>query len=83
MYSKLGTTISTILMLGFLALWSVSVLAADGVNAEHVSSDTAVEIAAAAHQEAAEDAIRATREEIRLDLDIQLIGRTSVQVAAE
>lgn len=83
MYSKLGTTISTILMLGFLALWSVSVLAADGGNAQDVSSDTAVELAASAHEEAAKDAIRAAREEVKLDLDIQLIGRTSVQMAAE
>lgn len=83
MNSKLGTTVSTILMLAGIAFWSVSILAAENpasVVDKASQQDTRV-LAAEANREAANDAVIRIRASNRLDLDIDLIGLTSVQIA--
>ena len=83
MNSKLGTIVSTTLMLAGISLWSVSILAAENVNslpAAESQKDTR-ELAADANRAAANDAVTRIRAANRLDLDIELIGRTSVSIA--
>lgn len=83
MNSKLGTIVSTVLMLAGITLWSVSVLAADNVSSLPASAsqkDTR-ELAANANRAAANDAVVRIGAANRLDLDIELIGRTAVRIA--
>ncbi|MEQ8208177.1 MAG: hypothetical protein RIA65_18530 [Woeseia sp.] len=83
MNSKLGTIVSTVLMLAGITLWSVSVLAADNVSSLSASAsqkDTR-ELAADANRAAANDAVIRIGAANRLDLDIELIGRTAVKIA--
>ncbi len=83
MNSKLGTIVSTSLMLAGITLWSVSVLAADNVSslpASAAQKDTR-ELAADANRAAANDAVVRIGAANRLDLDIELIGRTAVSIA--
>lgn len=83
MNSKLGTTISTLLMLAGIAFWSVSVMAADEVTRQPAatSQNETRALAEIANRAAANDASIRIRAVTRLDLDIELVGRTSVRIA--
>ncbi len=83
MNSKLGTTISTLLMLAGITLWSVSVMAADDVTSlpAATSQNETRAVAENANRAAANDAALRIRAVTRLDLDIELVGRTSVRIA--
>lgn len=91
MNSKLGTLISILLMLGGISLWSVSILGAelptDGTSLALQTAGPADgrednrSRAADANRDAVEDAVRRLREANRLELDIALVGRTSITVA--
>lgn len=85
MNSKLGTFVSTALMLGGVMLWSVSVLADEiepAPQADLPQQETRV-LAADAHREAVDLAVLRMRESARIDLDIELHVRTSVQVSGD
>ena len=83
MNSKLGTIVSTTLMLAGVAFWSVSILAAE--NPASLPATASLEdsraLAADANRAAADDAVVRINAANRLDLDIDLIGRTSLQIA--
>ena len=86
MNSKLGTLLSIVLMLVGIALFSVSVLAAEPVAVEvpAASKDsTTALLGAIANEEAVREAARSIQMLNKLDLDIRLVGPTSVQVAAK
>lgn len=82
MNSRFGIFLSTVLMLASIALWSVTVLADDGSYAETAVRDKTRQSADDAHREAAADAVKRIREASKLDLDIELIGRTSRKTAS-
>ncbi|MDH4253688.1 MAG: hypothetical protein OEX13_04080 [Gammaproteobacteria bacterium] len=66
--------------------WSVSILADDAVEAgvgTRSPASATLELAATAAAEAAAAAAASVRDDSKLDLDIRLIGQTSIQVAAE
>jgi hypothetical protein len=83
MNSKFGLILSTVLMLGGISLWSVSILAAEGVAASSEAKLDARSSAADAHREAAVDAVKSIEADNKFDLDIELIGRTSIQIAGD
>lgn len=85
MNSKLGTLLSIVLMLVGIALFSASVLAAAPVAVEVVttSTQTTTQLATIANEEAVREAARSIQALNKLDLDIRLVGPTSVQVAAQ
>jgi len=86
MNNRIGIFFSTLLMVAGVMFWSVSILANDIVGAEvsaRAPAEATLEIAAAAAAESAAEAAEAIRDVSKLDLDIRLIGQTSVQVAAE
>lgn len=85
MNSKLGTFVSTVLMLIVVMLWSVSILADDNLSSETAAESRSEtrELAADANREAVDAAVDRIRETTRLDLDIELVGRTSVQIAGD
>lgn len=86
MNSKLGTLLSIVLMLVGIALFSVTVLAAESVATDvpTASADsTTARLAAIANEEAVREAARSIQTLNRLDLDIRLVVPTSVQVAAK
>lgn len=85
MNSKLGTLLSIVLMLVGIALFSASVLAAAPVAVEVVttSMQTTTQLATIANEEAVREAARSIQALNKLDLDIRLVGPTSVQVAAQ
>ena len=86
MNSKLGTILSIVLTLIVIALFSVSVLAAEPVLTEAATDSTAnltVRLAAVANEEAVREAARSIQSDSKLDLDIRLVGPTSVQLASQ
>jgi hypothetical protein len=90
MNSKFSAIASLLLILVGIMIWSVSILAADphiqediAAAADSTASHHLVSSADTANQEAVKDAARSIREAIRLDLDIRLVGPTSVQLAAK
>lgn len=86
MNSKLGTLLSIVLMLVVIALFSVSVLAAEPVSAEAPAASAvsmSVRLAAVANEEAVLEAARSIQSGSKLDLDIRLVGPTSVQLASQ
>jgi TRAP-type C4-dicarboxylate transport system substrate-binding protein len=83
MNSRLGVFLTTVLMLGGIALWSVTVLADEQVEANSTVRAEARESAHNAHHEAAADAAKRIKASSKLDLDIELVGRTSTQVAGD
>jgi len=86
MNSKLGTILSIVLMLVGILLFSVSVLAAEPVPAAAptVSAvSTTVRLAAIANEEAVREAARSIQSANKLDLNIRLVGPTSVQLASQ
>jgi len=83
MNSKFGIFVSTALMLAGIALWSVTVLADEHTAAETAVRHETLEGALEAHREAAADAAERIKASSKLDLDIELIGRTSKQVASD
>jgi len=86
MNSKLGTILSIVLMLVGILLFSVTVLAAEPVAAEApatIAVNTTVRLAAIANEEAVREAARSIQTLSKLDLDIRLVGPTSVQTASQ
>ncbi len=85
MNSKLGTLLSIVLMLVGIALFSASVLAAAPVAVEVVTTrtQTTTQLATIANEEAVREAARSIQALNKLDLDIRLVGPTSVQVVAQ
>lgn len=86
MNSKLGTLLSIVLMLVGIALFSVTVLAAEPVAVEVPAASAAsatVQLAAIANEEAVREAALSIQTLNKLDLDIRLVGPTSVQVAGK
>ncbi|NOX71060.1 MAG: hypothetical protein GXP15_17915 [Gammaproteobacteria bacterium] len=86
MNSKLGTILSIVLTLIVIALFSVSVLAAEPVSTEAATDSTAnltMRLAAVANEEAVREAARSIQSDSKLDLDIRLVGPTSVQLASQ
>lgn len=86
MNSKLGTLLSIVLMLVGIALFSMSVLAAEPVAAEVPAASTGsttARLAAIANEEAVREAASSIQTLNKLDLDIRLVSPTSVQVAAK
>lgn len=86
MNSKLGTLLSIVLMLAGIALFSVTVLAAEPVAVEVPAASAAsatVQLAAIANEEAVREAALSIQTLNKLDLDIRLVGPTSVQVAGK
>jgi len=86
MNNRISVLFSALLMFAGVMFWSVSILADDANVAEvgaRPPASATLELAAAASAEAAADAAESIRGDNKLDLDIRLIGQTSVQVAAE
>ncbi len=91
MNSKSGTTLSTLIIIVGIAIGSASVLAAEPVSlvspetaADDTSIDgTATRLANSANEEAVREAARSIQTHNKLDLDIRLIGPTSVRLAAK
>lgn len=95
MNSKFALIVSTFLMLAAIVLWSVLTpagetadsipVAASSVTASSVTERavTPVSRAARANEQAAREAINSVKTDTRLDLDIRLVGATSVQLAAK
>jgi hypothetical protein len=83
MNSKLGTVFSTILIIAGVMLFSVNALAADSAVSEspETSQEQTRAQAESANRAAANDAVKRIRAANRLDLDIELIGRTEVRIA--
>lgn len=87
MNTRIRTAISTSFLALGLGLFAAPVMASDDAKAD---ADTRIEStdqhsrehARAANEAAVTDAVNAVIEATRLDLDIRLIGRTSVTVAA-
>lgn len=85
MNSKLGSLLSIVLMLVGSALFAASVLAAEPVAVEVATASTATttRLATIANEEAVREAARSIQALNKLDLDIRLVGPTSVKVAAQ
>ena len=88
MNSKSGTTLSTLIIIVGIAIGSASVLAAEPVSPETAADDTSIKGAATrlannANEEAVREAARSIQTHNKLDLDIRLIGPTSVRLAAK
>ena len=86
MNNRIGVVFSALLIVAGVMFWSVSILANDAVEAEVGARSPAtatLEVAAAAAEQSAAEAAESIRDVSKLDLDIRLIGQTSVQVAAE
>ncbi len=85
MNSKLGSLLSIVLMLVGSALFAASVLAAEPVAVEVATTSTATttRLATIANEEAVREAARSIQALNKLDLDIRLVGPTSVKVAAQ
>lgn len=81
MNSKLGTFLTTVLILVGITLWSVSVLADDHVDTRTESRVEARQSADDAHREAARDAVGRIKASAKLELDIGLTDRTSGLIA--
>jgi hypothetical protein len=85
--TKIRTAISTSFLALGLGLFAAPAMASDNIGApvenKTVSADQhSRESAKEANESAVTDAVNAVIEATRLDLDIRLIGRTSVTVAA-
>ena len=86
MNNRIGVVFSALLIMAGVMFWSVSVLANDAAEAEvgaRSPASATLEFAAAAAEESAAEAAESVRDVSELDLDIRLIGQTSVKVAAE
>ena len=75
------TVLPIVLMLVGIALFSVSVLAAEPVAVEVPAASATVQLAAIANEEAVREAALSIQTLNKLDLDIRLVGPTSVQIA--
>lgn len=85
--TKIRTAIGTSFLALGLGLFAAPAMATDDTSIDAKSSIESTdqhsrESAKAAHEEAVTEAVNAVIEATRLDLDIRLIGRTSVTVAA-
>ena len=86
MNNRIGVVFSALLIMAGVMFWSVSVLANDAAEAEvgaRSPASATLEFPAAAAEESAAEAAESVRDVSELDLDIRLIGQTSVKVAAE
>jgi len=86
MNNRIGVVFSALLIVAGVMFWSVSILANDTPEAEvgvRSPASATLEFAAVAADESAAEAAESIRDVSKLDLDIRLIGQTSVQVAAE
>lgn len=90
MNSKIAMFVSLSMMLGAIMLWSLSTPAGQPVAAEPVyvpavieGESTLARLAREANDLAVDDAIRSVHANNKLDLDIRLVGATSLQVAAK
>ena len=86
MNTRTGQILSILLIVGLTLFWSVSILGAEVAAGERrIDTDaaqTSVELATDATEEAADEAVESIANASKLDLDLSLIGRTSLQVAA-
>lgn len=92
MNTKLGQLLSTLLIIGLALFWSVSILAAENAAAEDTAdaadaAESSVVIAADANEEAADAAVAAITRETKIELDeieldLPIVARSSVQIAA-
>ena len=86
MNTRTGQILSILLIVGLTLFWSVSILGAEVAGEERrIDTDaaqTSVELAADATEEAADEAVESIANASKLDLDLSLIGRNSLQVAA-
>ena len=86
MNTRTGQILSILLIVGLTLFWSVSILGAevtaDERRIETDAAQTSVELAADATEEAADEAVESIANASKLDLDLSLIGRKSLQVAA-
>ena len=89
MNTKIGQLVSTLLIIGLALFWSMSILAADHDAAQDKvdAAEASVVIANDANEEAVDAAVasiaRDTRVELdEIELDLPLLDRTSVQLAA-
>ena len=86
MNTKVGQTLSILLLVVLILFWSASILAADNAEADaEVTQDvqeTSVALAEDATAEAADEALESIAQDAKLELDLSLIGRSSLQVAA-
>ena len=88
MNSKLGTTLSTLIIIVGIVIWSATVLAAESVSRETAAKDTSIKdsaarLATSANEEAVREAARSIQARTKLDLDIRLVGPTSIRLAAK
>ena len=90
MNSKFALIVSTFLMLAAIVLWSVLTPAGETADSIPVAVSsvteraiTPVSRAARANEQAAREAIDSVKTDTRLDLDIRLVGATSLQLAAK
>ena len=84
----MGTTVSTLIIIVGIVIWSATVLAAEPVSNETPASDTSIRDSAArlatrSNEEAVREAARSIQTRNKLDLDIRLVGPTSVRLAAK
>lgn len=86
MYTRTGQIVSILLIVGLTLFWSASILGAEVAagdrRSETDAAQTSVELAADATEEAASEAVKSIASASKLDLDLNLIGRKSLQVAA-
>ena len=86
MNTRTGQVLSILLIVGLTLFWSVSILGAELADGERrIETDaaqTSVELATDATEEATDEAVESIANASKLDLDLSLIGRTSLQVAA-
>lgn len=89
MNTKIGQLVSTLLIIGLALFWSVSILAADNVAAgPDDAAETSVAIAADATEEAVDAAVASIAKDNKIELDnieldLPMIDRSSLQVAAD
>ena len=89
MNTKLGQLLSTLLIIGLALFWSMSILAAENAAADDSAdaAEASVVIAADANEEAADAAVAAITRETKVELDeveldLPMVARSSVQIAA-
>ena len=86
MNTRTGQILSILLIVGLTLFWSVSILGAEvDAGERRIDTDaaqTSVELATDATEEAVDEAVESIANASKLDLDLSLIGRKSVQVAA-